>query len=256
VVATEGGSVDLLSPKDGIIWNYPIRPIGGVQTVNPQDANNKRGPGFGSSSGGGGGGNQPPAFGSNGGGGQAGGPSGGQFGNNAANNNPVKVVTIQASGTPVVAGDTLLVLARDGSVLAFDKNNGVDLTPPKVTMTYPNPGDPVSPRPPLALVFKIEDDASGVNENSIKITADGKPLDFEFNKEGLAIVRASLSGKNKFRLEGKMHILVEVSDWMGNIGHTEFMLEMDDALEPVKVATDPNSQNGNGRGGRGFGSGN
>jgi hypothetical protein len=138
-------------------------------------------------------------------------------------------------------------------MLAFDKNNGVDLTPPKVTMTYPNPGETVSPRPPLALVFKIEDEASGVNENTIKITADGKPLDFEFTREGVAIVRSSMTGKNRFKLDGKMHIVVEVADWMGNVTHAQFMLHMDDTVEPVKAASDSTTNKGGfgGKGGKG-----
>ncbi|MHB8636947.1 MAG: PQQ-like beta-propeller repeat protein [Fimbriimonadaceae bacterium] len=238
-VATSSGSIVLIDPtkvdpgvpQSGIIWNYPIRPIGG-----PQDVSNTSQPG------GLGQGQNPP-------------PPGG--GSNISRGAPgagvTRVVTVQAAGPPVLDKTTLLVLGRDGSLLAFDNETGVDLTPPKVTMTYPNAGDIVPSKPPLALVFKIEDEASGVNQGTLKITVDGHEVDYILNQEGVAFVRCEETGKNHLT-DGKKLIVVEVADWMGNVSHAQFSLTIDNDLPPIQAAQDQN-QPGKGFGGGSLGKG-
>ena len=247
VVATTAGTIELIDPskidaKDpqaGITWNYPIRPIGGTQEVE-NTTNTGAGPG-GRSGGAAGPGGLP-----GGAGGQGQGPN---FGRGGPNSNVTRIVTIQASGPAILDKTTLLVLGRDGSLLAFDKETGVDLTAPKVTMTYPNAGDVVSSKPPLALVFKLEDEASGVNEGTLKITVDNREVDFTLNKEGVAIVHCSNTGKNHLT-DGKKKIVVEVSDWMGNTRQAEFSLSIDNELPPVQAVTDTTQPGLPGKGGR------
>ena len=262
VVATQAGTIELIDPTvdptHAIVWNYPIRPIGGAQDVKPEAGGGPGGkggpggpggPGGGFGSGGFGGppqgGGQPPQ-----GGGQNPGINRGSPGSGVT-----RIVTIQAAGPPILDGSTLLVLGRDGSLLAFDNETGVDLTPPKVTMTYPNAGDIVSSKPPLALVFKLEDEASGVNEDTLKVTVDGKDVDFTLNKEGVVIVRCSNTGKNHLS-DGKKRIVIDVSDWMGNVAHVQFSLTIDNDLPPVQPVQDPNAPaNGKFGGGPGKGGG-
>lgn len=277
-VVTTSGTIELLDPtkadasdpkatadnpnvqNKSVIWNYPIRPIGGIQDA-PQSnglGNKGGGPGFGGGPSSGGGLSGSGGGGGLGGGGLGGGGlggGGGQFGRGGPNASVTKIVTVQAAGSPVLDKSTLLVLARDGSLLAFDKETGIDLTPPKVTMTYPNAGDMVSSKPPLALVFKLEDEASGINEGTVKVTVDGKALDFTLTKEGLVVVRCSETGKNHLT-DGKKRILIEVSDWMGNVTHQEFSLTIDNDLPPVQAVPNPNQPGGPGGGkGGGFGGG-
>jgi uncharacterized membrane protein YgcG len=147
----------------------------------------------------------------------------------------------------------LIVPAKDGSLLAFDKDNGVDLTPPVTTMEFPRPGEQVSGQPPLFLLFKIIDDASGINKDTIKVTQEGQDLDYTITKEGLILVRFSLTGKNKSLADGRRTFTVTVADWMGNVSKTDFALQIDNTLAPIKVPGSDANQNG--RGGRGGGAG-
>lgn len=264
-IATQAGTIELVDPTkvdpdvpgSGIVWNYPIRPIGGAQDVKT-DAGANGGPGKGGGPGGpGGGSNQfggpPPSGGQNG---QfPGGGAGGGINRGGPGAGVTRIVTIQAAGPAILDGTTLLVLGRDGSLLAFDKETGVDLTPPKVTMTYPNAGDIVSSKPPLALVFKLEDEASGVKEDTLKVTIDGHAVDFTHNKEGVLIIRCENTGKNHLS-DGKKHILIDVSDWLGNVAHVQFSLTIDNDLPPVQGPPDPNAPGkfggpGGGKGGGG-----
>jgi hypothetical protein len=148
-------------------------------------------------------------------------------------------------------GDTMLVLAQDGSLLAFDKNHGVDLTPPSVKMTWPTPGDLVSGQPPLQLVFKIEDEASGINTKTLKILVDGQEMENEFGRDGLAIVRVSSLGKNKPFTDGRKTITVIVADWLGNEARKDFTLVIDNTLRPLTPPAQTQPGQGAGGGGKG-----
>ncbi len=223
-----------------ILWNYLIRPMNESAS---RAANNAAGggPGAGGPPGG------PP--------GGGGAPGGGQ-----AQQQPVKIITIQANAPVVVAGDTLLVPAKDGSLLAFDKNLGVDLTPPSVNMIFPNPGDQVSGQPPLLLAFRVEDIASGLDNKTIKVNIEGQEYETTFNSEGILIVRFSLSGKNQPLSDGRKTIIVTAVDWMGNVAKQSFALTIDNTLRPITLpgaATNPPAGGGGfgGGGGGGLGGG-
>lgn len=226
-VPTRNGAMNLIDSKTGdIAWSYLVRPIGDGIVSNP--------------AGGGLGGN--PGF----GGGRPGGGGAGQT-------TPARVLALPAAGPVVLDGDTLLLLAVDGSVLAFDKNHGVDLTPPTVKMTWPSPGDLVSGQPPLELIFKIDDEASGINTSTLKILIDGQEMEHEFGRDGVAVVRISSLGKNKPLTNGRKVITVAVSDWLGNQVRTEFTLVIDNTLRPLQRPA--NNNTGGGIGGPGGGKG-
>ncbi|MDX2065367.1 MAG: PQQ-binding-like beta-propeller repeat protein [Fimbriimonadaceae bacterium] len=278
VVVTANGGVNLLDPSgEAPTWTYIIRPLADSLTANqnnggmpgPGGSNKGGGGGFGPGGGGGMGmGMGGPGGGFGGAGGAGGGqgrPGGGQGGpggmggfggqNNQNNNTPPTFVA--ASGPASIYGSTLLVPARDGSILAFDNSYGIDLTPPRVNMQFPNPGDQVSGQPPLFLAFKIEDEASGYRENSLKIEADGKNLEYTIQRDGLIIVRFSAAGPNRPLPNGRRVITVTVSDWMGNVQKMPFALTIDNALPPVVLPgqnNNNNNQNGNNRGQGGNGS--
>jgi outer membrane protein assembly factor BamB len=220
VVPTTNGAINLVDPTTGkVSWSYLIRPMG---VMFNEQANT-------------------------GGTGGKGGLAGGQ----TSTNPPDRIWTIQAAGTPVVSGDTLLVLARDGSLLAFDKNSGVDMTAPKVTMSWPKPGEQVNGES-LEVLFKIEDEASGVNDQTLKITVDGAPLDATFGRDGVASVRFSMASKNRPLANGRKVFKVTVSDWMGNVADKEFVLSIDNLLpKSVRPATPAGAQPPGGKGGAG-----
>ena len=239
VVPTRNGAINLIDSKTGdVAWSYLVRPIGESSS---SSSTTGRGPG------GPGGAEGPGGLGGPGGRGPGG--AGG-----AQQTSPTKVLAIPAAGPAVLSGDTLFILAQDGSVLAFDKQLGVDLTPPSVKMVWPNAGDMVNGQPPLELIFKIEDEASGIDNKTIKIMADGQDLEYEFGRDGIALVKISSLGKNKGFTNGRKVITVMVSDWLGNQTRAEFALIIDNTLRPLqRPANEQNS--GGGRGGVGGGGG-
>ena len=253
IVPTSNGGVVLLDPTSGrTLWNYIIHPIDEmVLQTTTKAPGGKGGPGAGG-----------PGL---GGGGLAGGGGAGLGGGGGQNNKKDDTVYfIQASGSAVLAGQTLLVPAKDGSLLAFDKDSGVDLTPPTASMEFPNPGDSVSGQPPLVLLFKIQDDASGINKDTLKITIDGQKLDYTFTKEGLVLVRFSLTGNNKPLTDGRKTFTVTVSDWLGNEGKSDFSIMVDNTFPPIKLPGQETKEKngpggrsgkGGGFGGSGFGGG-
>jgi outer membrane protein assembly factor BamB len=238
-IPTRNGAINLIDAKTGeIAWSYLIRPIG-EQTSGGTNPGSPGGPGGGLGGVGGG----------RGGGGQG------------TQNQPIKVLAIPAAGPAVMDGNTLFTMAIDGSVLAFDKTLGVDLTAPSVKMLWPSAGDLVSGQPPLELIFKIEDEASGINNKTLKIDVDGQEMEHEFGRDGLAVVRISSLGKNKPLVDGRKTITVTVSDWLGNQAQAKFFLVIDNTLRPLQRPTTgnnpggPGGPGGGGRGGGGFGGG-
>lgn len=211
-VPTRNGAMNLIDSKTGdIVWSYLVRPIGDGVVSTPAGGGPGGGPGG------------PGGF----GGGRPGGGGGAQT-------TVTRVLALPAAGPAVLDGDTLLLMTIDGSVLAFDKNHGVDLTPPSVKMNWPSPGDLVSGQPPLELIFKIDDEASGINTSTLKILIDGQEMEHEFGRDGIASVRISSLGKNKPLNNGRKVITVVVSDWLGNQTRAEFALVIDNTLRPLQ----------------------
>jgi uncharacterized membrane protein YgcG len=96
------------------------------------------------------------------------------------------------------------------------------------------------------LYFKVRDDGSGVKDDTLKISIDGKPYDYEYKRDGSAKVVFTISGKNKCLADGRHLILVEVSDWLGNVAHETFSLTIDNTLPPIKLPGQPTQTNPNG----------
>lgn len=159
---------------------------------------------------------------------------------------------IQAASAPFVVGDSLLVLARDGSILNFDAKNGVDLTPPEVTLAWPNAGDQINARPPIDFYFNVMDEASGIDPKSIKVDINGKDYEAKFNREGYLVVSIRSSGKNLPLMDGRTTISVTAADWLGNSTTQKFLLTVDSTLAPSrpKAADDNSGNRGGNRGGR------
>lgn len=241
VVPTANGALNLIDPtKADPQWIYVVRPL--ADAASSSSSSSPRGPG-------GPGGPAGGGFGGFGGGGLGGGQT--------TNNDQQKPVVVQAAAPVVLSGQTLLVPAKDGSLLAFDKDLGVDLTPPKVDMLFPTPGDQVSGQPPLLFYFRISDESSGLRTNSLKVEVNGQPLDYTLNRDGTVVVRFTLTGKNKPLSDGRKEVAVTATDWMGNTVRKTFSLSIDNALPPIQLpgqSTNNNNFGGPpGKGGGGLG---
>ncbi|MFZ4508667.1 MAG: PQQ-binding-like beta-propeller repeat protein [Fimbriimonas sp.] len=258
IVLTSNGGVNLIDTTKGeLLWTYLIRPLPGANTT----GQNTGGEGGGQSGLGGGpsgsgfGGPAGSGFGAPGGRGGGQGSPGGQFGQgNNANTTPTQIFTIQAAAPAVLTGTTLLVPAKDGSLLAFDKESGVDLTGPKVSLLFPNAGDQVNGVLGLDFYFKVEDEAAGVKEDTIKVDIDGVAYEHTFGREGIAVVRILATvGKNKpLSKEGRRVITVTATDWLGNTTKQVFAVTVDNTLPKTKL---PTANNNNPFGGPGGGPG-
>lgn len=225
VAPMTNGAINLIDPVSGkIAWSYLVRPLNKTAgTGNAGGGGGVGGPGRGGDDSGGIGG---PAGGPPGGGGPGGvrGGAGGQSGS--------AVIAVPASGPAILAGKTLMLLMQDGSLLAFDKDFGVDKTAPTIEMVWPTPGAQVNGQP-LELIFKIDDESSGVSESSVKVEIDGKPYELDYGLDGFAIVKISSLTKNTGLTDGRRSIKVSAADWLGNAGFTEFGLSVDNTLAPL-----------------------
>jgi hypothetical protein len=220
IVPTTAGGMLMVDPDKGVVWNYLIRPLAGTTT----------------SSGTGNSGSTRP-------------------GGSPGQSQDEKPLTIQPAGPATIDGSTLLIAARDGSLLAFDRATGVDLTAPAVKMVFPNPGDQVSGQPPLLLAFKLSDEASGIDLSSLKVDIDGMNYEYSFNKDGLMLVRFSLTGNNKPLSDGRRQITIMASDYMGNMAKVPFALTIDNTLKPIVIPGSDTNGGGPGAGPGGKGGG-
>jgi len=253
LVGSSNGSMNLIDPvSKSTVWSYWIAAQRSAKSSTTE------GPGGGMLGGGGmmGGGGRM-------GGGMMGG--GGRMGG-ASTSTTETAQPVPLAGPGIVSGNTLLVLAQDGSLLAFDRELGVDLTGPTVKMVWPNPGDDVSGQPPLELIFKVEDLVTGINESTIKILINDKPVNFKFGRDGFALVGFSEADAkqimddfkytaNKPLSDGIKVITIEAADYAGNVSKSTYRLHIDNVLPPLKRDKTNDKTGGPGSGGPGYGGG-
>lgn len=234
IVPTTNGAINLLDPSNGdLLWSFVVRPVGEIYEQSSTGV-------------------QP---GRPGGGGSAG--------------QGKLITTLQASGPAVLTGQTLLVPIRDGSILAFDKDLGVDVTPPTVKQVWPTPGDVVSGQPPLTLIYRLSDEAAGVNENTINVQIDGKDAGFTYTRDGyVQVAFSSLAGTsttpratgsaadktpkpNPILQDGRHSVVLTATDWMGNVAKQSFSIVIDNALRPLALPGSDQTGQSSGPGGKG-----
>lgn len=85
----------------------------------------------------------------------------------------------------------------------------------------------------LELFFTVADPAGGVKPDTVSVEINGQKLDTEYGRDGFAIVRFSLLGKNKPLADGRKTIVVKAKDWMGNESSKQFVLFIDNSLAPL-----------------------
>lgn len=231
VIPTAGGSVLLVDPKSGeTTWSYTIPALSRAGSASGGAPGGAAGPG---------------GFGGPAGGGLAGQPGGAS--------SPARTSFISAAGPATAAGGTLFVLALDGSLLAFDKVNGVDLTAPTARMLWPTAGDQVSPKPPTELVFRIEDYTSGVNPGTVKVTINGQEYGALVEREGIVRIIITDNSRNKPLPLGRAVIVLTASDWLGNKMTSSFTLLVDSTIDRPLGGPPRNTGAGGGPGGAGGG---
>jgi outer membrane protein assembly factor BamB len=249
-IPTSNGSLNLIDPVTGDVeWNFTVPPmIKGMKVSMPSGGTGGAGGAAGGKGGAGLGGGRT---GGAGGGAALGGGGGGQAG---GGDDMMEVKYVTAAGPAVTEGDMLVLLATDGSILAFDKALGVDLTSPEVSMVWPNAGDQVSGRAPMELVFIVSDAGSGVDYNSAKVTINGQSYVHQVDRDGrLRVPIISSAGPNFPLNNGRARIIVSISDWMENNTAANFTLSIDNTLPALGSPKAPDTGTGNTGGGGGLG---
>lgn len=242
LIPSAGGTLLMMDPRSGeTVWTYTIPAITRTQSAPSGGDGALGGPAGPGGAGGPGGraGGGPPGL----GGGAVGGAQG----------TALQPATVATAGPAVVAGSSLLVLAQDGSLLAFDKISGVDLTPPSVKMLWPTAGDQVSPNPPAELVFKIEDFSSGINPSTIKCSMNGQNFIITPEKDGIYRVLILTGTQNKSLPVGRCVITISATDWLGNKADVSFVLQVDPTID--RPLGGPKPADSTGAGGAGLGGG-
>ncbi len=249
-IPTANGAINAVDPLTGdIIWSYVVPPLTvGGSSEGGSSGSSGGPPGISGSSGAGGGGGGS-TFGS----GTPGEGTGGQGGGNQ-----VEVKYIPAAGPAVTMGDSLFLLCLDGSLLSFDKNNGVDLTPPTAQMVWPNAGDQISGQAPLQIVFLLEDLGSGINPETVGLKVNDQPVNIDLNRDGFLRYTVTTGGANRPLRNGRATLVVTATDWMGNTMTSTFALTIDNTIPALGGPPTTNSGNtggGEGRLGGSFGAG-
>jgi outer membrane protein assembly factor BamB len=232
VVPTNNGGVNLIDPLVGEVgWTFVMPPLT-ENTESSSGSGRAGGPGMGM--------------------GPAGGPMGGGGRGNQSNDDDESPDFVRAAGPATVVDNTLLVLARDGSLLSFDDEMGVDLTPPEVDLRFPNAGDQISGRLPLQMVFEVNDLASGIRKDSLQVTVNGEPVVAELDNEGIIRVTFSQrSGNSQGLSDGRAEVVVTLEDWLGNTAIASFSFEIDNTLPPLGFPRRSDDDNNRGPGGQG-----
>jgi uncharacterized membrane protein YgcG len=104
-------------------------------------------------------------------------------------------------------------------------------------------------------LWELEDEASGVNLETVKVELDGRPAKFQITRDGEILVR--INGTDNQGLgDGVRTFTVSVTDWMGNVAKETFKIYIDNTLPPLKSGSGSSGGAGTGDGGRGgFGGG-
>ncbi|MEQ1821865.1 MAG: PQQ-binding-like beta-propeller repeat protein [Fimbriimonadaceae bacterium] len=175
-----------------------------------------------------------------------------------------EILSIPASGPAIVNGQSMYILAADGSLLCFDHNLGVDLTGPAIKMLWPQAGLQVgntkkvdNVNVPLDIYLQVTDEATGINDDTMNVTVNGAKVKFDYGRDGILSLQFGNSAMNPPLRDGRAVIEVTVADWMGNSTTSSFSLTIDNSLLPlVRAGGRPGDPAGAGRGRGGKGGGN
>jgi outer membrane protein assembly factor BamB len=166
---------------------------------------------------------------------------------------------------PVSAGDTLYVLTDDGTLTAF-RHDAIDGLPPLVDHLEPTQGDYLNGRPPFDISAHIQDDGSGLNQNTITLKVDGNQIrrgldeqdilakpGFLFKPdEGLLTytIQESDTGLSRGLTDGHHTVIITASDWKGNTVNKSWTFYVDDTIKPRVKRTNTSAAGGRGGAGR------
>ena len=126
----------------------------------------------------------------------------------------------------------------------------------KLKQVFPGAGEILSGKNGQEFIFKVEDEASGVNISSMKMDIDGVAYNFDFGRDGYLICQISTTKRNNLLSNGRHTIHISATDWMGNMTNYAATLRIDNTLDPIKrPGSEPKNPTNGGGGGTGIGGG-
>jgi outer membrane protein assembly factor BamB len=156
------------------------------------------------------------------------------------------------SAPVAISNKAVYVTADDGTLSAF-RPDAIDTTAPLPAALYPPAGASVNGSPGLIVAANIQDEGSGIDPKSVKLTLDGKGLDATYDAPSdLVFYKTRATGKiiDPPLSDGRHTVTVTAADYKGNVlAHTWSFL-VDNTLPQIVVPT-----NNTGQGGRGGGPG-
>jgi hypothetical protein len=117
--------------------------------------------------------------------------------------------------------------------LMFDKELGVDLTPPSTKMLWPTPGQEIAGKAPMEMIFKLEDLGIGIDPDSVKVKINGKDYVSKLSNDGFLNILIITKGANAQIANGRATVQVTATDWLNNTSVTEFSLKIDNSLNAL-----------------------
>ncbi|MCE5313773.1 MAG: PQQ-binding-like beta-propeller repeat protein [Armatimonadota bacterium] len=143
-----------------------------------------------------------------------------------------------ASCSPIVANNSLLVLTDDGTLHCFSPQ-APDNTPPTDYNLAPTNAIAISGVPPIKMSAIVYDAGSGVDFSSVTLTLDGtNPLTYKTDLATSTIsyeTDAGTDGKSGVTLSNGVHtIKLTAKDYCGNELNREWFFFADNSLPPPK----------------------
>ena len=160
-----------------------------------------------------------------------------------------------------VADGGLYVLGDRGDLYAFDPN-ALDAAPPQTNeailditgtedyhfiygLTVLGGDEPASRdaellvvpgRPPITFMFKVIDEGSGVDPESIRLTMNGKQIEHEYDSKE-SVIKHVLDpeyGPARPLPNGALNFVVKFKDWHGNQAVAQASFTVDNSLPPLE----------------------
>lgn len=141
-----------------------------------------------------------------------------------------------------IANKTLYSVSDDGSLSAY-RPDAVDTTPPLASNMYPPSGVAVNGAPGLIMAVNLQDQGSGLDPDSIKLSLDGKDVNATYDTAtNLVYYRTRATGKivDPPLSNGRHTLTVVAKDYKGNTLQKDWSFVVDNALPQYRPgATQP-----------------
>lgn len=258
LIRSSSGALYLIDPsrtENPVIWEYTTLPIPGTTRAVPTSGGSGgnligggTGGGGGRSGGGGGGGGGGNLMG-------GGGAGGGGMASGGASPQAAIVDYLTVLGNFAHGDGALYALAEDGSVFGWRTDVGVDETGPKIVMMSPPAGTSMNGQPDFDILFRVEDETTGVMARSIRVVMNDQHMNFEYEPGGgylrvkIRPPGSTTEGANPPLSDGRKVFVVRAADWLGNISEKQFIINIDNALPRIVERTVDDRRGAGGSGG-------